>query len=669
MTESTAAAANVASGEAHVGVQAQVVHGDVHVYDVPPNAPPEEKYQVGVRYLDGGMPGLARELINEAIANRYETWHVRFHWLLAMLSGRTLREFSAEDSSAFEASRKRIPTGVRDQWADGVQAISRLLNTSVLPGTTSGTEVDVETVLKEFDSLVAEQRGKILRHLGVFLQGTLEDQMWKRDHQHAVDNQTGNDRAGRVWKFFQPAPAGPRVRWPEQVPLSTSERLTVAISAMAFAMAAGYIGWELLRHGSLSGLIAYLVSAACGYAWAVNGLEWWFRANRCRMEDVRRWSPGTRKKARKSNRFASDVDGMFDRYFRKYVPDGMARDVWLAATDGIRWYLRDEIVEVYRESTVKAGQVSWLIRFRVWEVKRSFQDGTFRAYRDQLHVHRATKAFFGVGVAGFTLGALWITVTLRTEPASDAISAAVASLSGWLAVRCWLRIVLRRRHFDADQSESERRMADSEAAFKRWQDKLSDAPSDPEMATWLDYDKKILLGHAMWHYKLTRNQVIAYAFIDAPGGGHKSARVRNGPWRYSKYQLLVFLLTPDGVRQIQADVEFKDGKLRERQRISFGFDAVTAVTFSVDDKYRRTFELGLENGQSISVVVTEPSTDMIQAGEDPEALSETALDATSLANTLRVLEGVAAEGKEWIRERGRGNFFPGSAEDASFSAA
>jgi hypothetical protein len=43
----------------------------------------------------------------------------------------------------------------------------------------------------------------------------------------------------------------------------------------------------------------------------------------------------------------------------------------------------------------------------------------------------------------------------------------------------------------------------------------------------------------------------------------------------------------------------------------------------------------------------------LMPGEDPEALSRTALDATGLTTTLHVLEGIAAEGKEWIRHEGQ----------------
>jgi hypothetical protein len=89
MTDFGGIPGNVASDNAHVGVQAQVVHGDV-VYQVPPGASAEDKFRVGVNYLDGRMPSQALSLIEEAVAHGYDTWKLRFHRLLGSLGDRGL---------------------------------------------------------------------------------------------------------------------------------------------------------------------------------------------------------------------------------------------------------------------------------------------------------------------------------------------------------------------------------------------------------------------------------------------------------------------------------------------------------------------------------------------------------------------------------------------------
>lgn len=653
MTVPGATSANVASGAAHVGVQAQAVHGDVTVYQLPMDASPEDRYRIGVNYLDGGMPAKAREYIDEAIATGHATSEVWFHWLLALLSGRTLRQFSKEDFSKLDAVRDRLPLDAGDGWADGVKTILHLLNSLETP------EADLRLAVKEFDELSAVQREKIFRHLELFLKGPLEDQMWDRELGRIRVERMGSDREKRAWIFFHPRPARPRVRPPMPVTTTMAERLLAITAAAVFVTAAGYIGWVLLGQSNVSALLAYLISAGGGYTCAANGLAWRFRVERLRAKDKEHLIPRQRTAQAPLGGFANQVDKLFNRYFARYTPDGVDRKVWLAATAGIRRYLRDEIVDVYRETRVAAEQIAWLIRYRASEVKRCWRTGELMDYRHQFRTRSATKAAFGLGLAALVLGGSWaIGAAMRTEPLSTAAAATLVAASGWLAARSWLRIVLERRRFAAEQEDSQRRLADSLAALDRWRWKLARKPRDPEMAAWLDCDRKVLMDRAMRHYKLAPSQVIAHAFIEAPAAAYKRARVRNGPWRYSRYRLLGFLLTTDGVRQVTADLDFEKGSFHDWQRTSYRFDAVAAVQVSETDDHQRTFELGLVNGQSINVRVTEPSTEqLLQQGEDPELLSSVALDATGLTNTLHVLEGIAAEGKAWIeheRQRGHG---------------
>jgi hypothetical protein len=177
------------------------------------------------------------------------------------------------------------------------------------------------------------------------------------------------------------------------------------------------------------------------------------------------------------------------------------------------------------------------------------------------------------------------------------------------------------------------------------------------MAAWLECDRTVLLGQAMDHYKLPRNQVITHAFLEERDAGAKSARVRNGPMRYSRYRLIVFLLTSDGVRQMYADLGFLTGSLRKGDRISFRYDAIASAHVSlpaqVSERHRiqQKFNLTLVNGEPISVVVTDLNPADFQPGEDADSLSKATHDAASVANTLYVLEGVAAEGKTWLQEK------------------
>jgi hypothetical protein len=648
VTKPDAASTNVASDSATVGMQAQAVHGDVTIYQLSEDASPQERYQLGVRYLDGGMPEAARKHLARAIAMGYETNEVRFHRLLALMSGRTIRQFSDEDFAALDAVRGEPLPGPEDEWANGVQVIYRLLDSAEMPA------ADVQLAVKKFDELAPAQRDKMLRHLEMFLEGNLEDLMWDRELERARREQLAAGREDRVWIYFQPTPAEPRVRPPAPVMTSIPQWLLAITAAGLFVAAIGDIGWELLRRGSAWMLTAYLISAVSGCVCAVSGLRWRSETERRRAKDKEFLAP-RHLAAPPPGRFASSVDKLFSHYFALYVPAGAERKSWLTQTAGIRGYLRDELIDAYHETGVSAEEVAWLIRHRVAGVKRLWKADGLTGYRRQFRTRPATKAAFGVGLAVFAIGGfVAVGSATRTEPLSAVIATTVAVASGPVAVTRWLHILLERRRYAAEREETRLRLADSQTAFARWCTKLKPGPKDSEMAKWLDCDRKVLIDKAMQQYGVSPSRVITHAFLEAPAETYsKRARVFNGPWRYTRYHLLVFLLTADGVRQVAADLDFAKGSFHDWERTNYRFDAVAAVRVLEADDYRRTFELGLVSGERISIRVTEPSTEQLQQGEDAKSLFRVALDAAGLTNTLHVLEGAAAEGKEWIRHESR----------------
>ena len=636
---------NVAADAATVGVQAQVVHGDITVYQNDSNASAEEKFQDGVRYLGGGMPAKARELIGAGFQEGHKTNESLFYWILALLSGRTYRQFGEEDFSSFRFAREQIPRYTGDPWGDGLKVINNLINSAENP------EADLRIVIKGLDELDATQRNLIVQHLEMFLKGPIEDQIWMRALAQARAKWMSGGRKDRVWMFFQPKPAGPRVRPPDPVATTMTGWFWVIISAVLFALTVGYIGSLLLARSEVFALFACVISLAGGYICLVKGLEWRHQVERLHMREEDHRPPGPRAHAPLGG-FASKVDKLFRYYSGKYMPDGADPKTWRVDTAGIRRYLRDEIVEVYREQSVTAEEIAWFIRYRIRDVAQRWQDGTLWDYRDQLRTPVKTKLFFTLGfVLLVSGGALAIGTAIRVRPVAAIFATAFLAGSGFIGTMGWLRIMLERRRFQAEQAEGQQRLADSQVEFERWQKRLKSRPSDSEMATWLDCDRKLLMHQTMEHYKLKPSQVIAHAFIDAPAS-NKRARVRNGPWRYPRYQLIVFILTTDGVRRLIAGLDFGKGSFHDKRRINYRFDAVAAVHVIETDDYKRTFELALVSGHPIVVTVTESSTEhteQLQQGEDPGALSSLALDATGLTNTLHVLEGVAAEGKEWIK--------------------
>lgn len=643
-----AGSANVAQGDAHVGVQAHTVH-EVTVYQLAANDPPEERYRVGVRHLDGGMPGRARRLIDDAIAAGHTSSEVWFHWLLALLSDRTLRDFTKEDLTRLRSARRQLPLHDDDAWSEGLRMVIRLVDSLKSPDT------DLRLLLKELDELAPVQRDKILRHLDLMLKGPLEDQFWRRSIERVTEQGRAGDREKRVWMFFEPEPAAPRVRQPRPVAATSGDRLRAAAATAGLVLASGYLGWLAVQRATLFATLAYLVAIAGGYAGAIHGARWRFRTERLRAKDREYGNARLRGADAAPGGFTHQVEKLFRHYSTKYTPRNADRAVWLIETAGIRRSLRDEIVELYRESRTNAPQLSWLIRYEISDVRRRWQAGTLRAYRYQWRTRLRTRLLAVLGLAALGGGGGGVAVAaVREKPLAGLVATLLVAVCGVLAVRSWLWIVLETWRFAAEQEESQQRLADRRAAFDRWRAKLSRKPSDAEMATWLDCDRKLLMDWAMVHYRLPASSVIAHAFLEAPADDYgKRARVRNGPWRYARYQPLIFFLTLDGVRQVSADLDFENATFQHCHRINYRFDAVAAV--KVTDGHPRKFELRLMDGNSIEVRVIESGAERLQEGEDSRTLSEVALDASGLTKTLHVLEGIAAEGKEWVRhelERG-----------------
>ncbi|WP_199512875.1 hypothetical protein [Nucisporomicrobium flavum] len=646
MTHAGPKTVNEAHDSAVVGVQADTVHGGVTIYQVSDADSPERRFTVGVRYLHAGVPSEARRLIESAVMAGHASSESYFYLMLALLSGRTLQHLSTEDLSILRTAREWTADQPRDRWTDAIHVINRLLESLSSPGTE-----DLQAIVKDFDGLGREQREAVLRNLEVFLAGPHQDWTWQRAFDAAREQRWQDDRQNRVWRFFQPEPAGPRVRWPAPVRTRLGDRIRAGATAVVFLFFAGFLvtlSWQQTWSWTLGGL---LIAVGAGYLAAVAGLHRRHLMRRLRTEERRLSGAVTEGDTPRRYRFASDIDRQFRSYFGRYVPDGVDRRDWLELTRGFRQKLRDEIVEIYRESRVPAKRVAWLVRFLAADVKRQWLAGELYGYRRRLQVPVAVDAALATSIVVLVVvipGLLWNAMQVR--PFAAAGSTIIALAGGTFAVRGWAGILLERLRFAAEQAEAEESYEARVAAYRRWSRKLESRPSDAEMAQWLDSDHKALIEEAMQHYRLAPHDIIAHAFIEAPpSGAYERARVPKGPMRYSRYRLLIFLLSADGVRQMSVTLNFETGRFHDRERMNYRYDAVAAVHVIDADDGQKTLELTLLDNQSVKVAVTGPPPQTVGPGEDNRTISRVTLDAAGLGNTLHVLEGIAAEGKQWIR--------------------
>lgn len=638
-------ATNTAQDHAHVGVQAETVH-QVNFYQVPPDATPEERFRAGVKYLEAGVRDEAQRLIEEAVTHGYQTTEVQFHRLIAVLGGRTLRQLDGAELDRLAAICASLPRlDQSDEWAAGLKAIVRLL----APVGDDETEV----VVKEIDALDRRQRDWIYGHLEALLEGALQDEMWQRSVSRAATHRTAGDRLDRVWKFFHPKPAQPRTPEVRAAAIPLRDRIRAVAGAAAFLLAVGELAVLLAGRGQAGPILGLVAGVAGLGAYGVAGAERHYRRARVRAKDARLRPPIHWRADAPAGGFARKVDGLFDRYFRRYVPAGTERSYWLSQTAGIRRHLRDETVDLYRERRIDAERIAWLIRHLVSDVRQQWESDTLTAYRYQLRIPVTTTILYLGGVVALAVGSLWVVpAAVLAAPLSGTAWLLLTIAAATVATRSLFRIVAERRRVGADLAERAAEEAARWSAYHRWQQKLSDKPSDTEMASWLESDRKILVDQAMHQYRLRPSQVIAHAFIEAPGGSCKRARYPSGPWRYSRYRLLLFLLTDDGVRQVDIDLDFEHSTSRTTQRLNYRFDAVAAVRVSGMAARRHTFELTLFNGDPVSVTVAEAHLATVE-GDDQTRITELSLDASGLHQTLHVLEGIAAEGKEWVRHRRR----------------
>jgi membrane protein implicated in regulation of membrane protease activity len=675
---------NIARDNARVGIQTEAVHLNI-VYQAPPDATPEKRFEIGVACLDAGLPDKAREHIEDAVARGYENNQVRFYWLLALLSARTLRQLGKEDVAQLRSICDRVTwRDTQDEWTAGLRVIVSLLG--------SPAAADPEVLLKQLDQLPPRQRDLIVGHLGALLEGSMVDQMWQLSVDRAKAGREAWNRRERLWKFFEPPPAGPRAAPVRPAAISAGDWLRLALGTAGFLFAVGKLAPLAGQRGTLAPWFDLLLLGLGLVAFAVAGAEWRFRTERRQAKEAQ-FVPSRHRRRPPAGGFASGVDQLFDRYFARYVPAGTDRDVWLEGTAGIRQRLRDELVEIYREQRVYADQLAWLVRHLVGRVRRQWENGSLTAYVHELRTPWWVKLACGGGLVTATAGGLRVAGrAVSASPLPGLAWTVLAVVGAIYDVWAWLYISTERRRERADALERAHELAGRRLRHFLWERKLSDRPSDPLVAFWFDCDRRVILDEVMRSCGLRPSQVIAHACLASPAQSYKRARVLDGPWRYSRYRLLLFLLTDDGVRQVDVDLDFVNGTHRVMGRHNYRFDAVAAVRVDGLASSRQTFQLTLVDGNPIEVTVTEvalgdtqllddtlvdddlqllaeryldggvgldseaPSDAMISDGDgrDGEILgvpSTVALDASGLTNTLAILEGIAAEGKEWVKRQ------------------
>ncbi|NYH77250.1 hypothetical protein FHR84_000564 [Actinopolyspora biskrensis] len=639
----TTTTTNTAGSGSSVGIQAEWVHNS-NVYMVSSDDPPEQKYRVGVNYLDNGVPLRAREWIDAAIARDYDGAAVRFYWALALLSKRSYRELSTEERGLLGELPDHIATYPDSEWTRALEALCELLGHLDVP------DRDPTPALEKLRSLPARQREQIVRHCDLVLTSGVKDSLWAETRRTAERRRRAGNRENRVWAYFQPEPIRPRAQYPDPKGATPQQWLRAVLASALLAGSLGSLGWILLQRPTAISVIAYLTTLAVGALAAKTGFEWRYRTQRLRSKE-REYAGEVAAHAAPGSGFANQVDHAFQYYAHKYAPKEVDRSVWLAETRGIRTTLRNEVVELYRESRIQVGRVRWLIRHLILDVRKQWCENVLFSYRQQYRTPLSTRAWcLSALVVGVLAACAVVDAAVRTAPLSALASVLIAVITGRVATFRWCYILGEHRRFAEEDQEYARKMEARQTAYQRWKDKLAaTCPTEEEMETWLECDRILLVDEALRHYRLAWRDITAHTIVQTPAKSCKRARVNGGPWRYSKYDLQLFLITAEGVRELAKQLDVEHGTFHGNERGHFRFDAVSSLRVVESGDHKYTLELTLSNGPTRTIEVTEPERNFEPASPDEPGLSRISLDATGFTHALHVLEGISAEGKAWIQ--------------------
>ncbi|WOI62716.1 hypothetical protein [Streptomyces fradiae] len=641
-----------AAYDSTVGIQAETVHNS-NVYFVHPDASPEEKYRVGVRLLENGIPSRAREMFTDAITHGYDNAEVRFHWVLAMLSARAYHDLDAEELQGLHHASGLVRAYAAGEWKDALHLIFELL--AMLSAADGG---DTGRVLERLRDLPLHQREAILRHLDLVLSGGLKDDLWAENRERAKADRFSHDRIRRIWAYFEPDPIGPRALPPRP---STADAAQAAfpIRAGLFAVSSALLWILALVADPAEAVLELLVVLSASWTAARFGREWWYQE----ATPDAATEPPVSDPAVAGDGFTKRVRSSFDHYFAIRAPHGFTTHDWLAYTAHVRSGLATEIALLYRESRIAVDRVNWLIRHLAEDARDRHNSGTLFGHHPRARTPATAKAVSVTALALLGLAALNMLGTATSGAGTSQTPLAVLAAigvgwSGRAAASSWLEIRREERRLARESQAYEHALSERQVAYRKWKSLLdATRPSEPEMETWLTCDKVLFIDEALRHYQLTWRDLITHTILVTPARPYKRGRARGGPWRYSRYSFRLFLVTQDGVREISTEFDFTDGKRGNEQRSNYRFDSLSSVQVTEDIRTGYDLELVLTNGPARNIRVKDADAHQLAPDENAQEISEINLNAAGFIHTFRLLEGIAADGKGWI-ERNNPNKIP-----------
>ncbi|WP_433831409.1 hypothetical protein ACQP2E_13435 [Actinoplanes sp. CA-015351] len=652
---------NIAEGDASIGVQVGVLHGNAYVYQTAPTATPAEKLQVAVHYLQGGSPREAERRLSALVfEDRFSSAEIAYHWSLSVLSGRSLTSLSSADMNQLEQA-----FGMADQYPSGrwwrcVGVIRMLVNALLTVGPEN--QQALGQALQAYSTLPETDRQDIERHLSQTLSGVAQDHIEQLNAEHVRQARMAGDRAVRVPKFFEPDPVEPVAKVARAAP-AESTWLPLAGGGLLLFLGAVTLVQAAAARSVLAAVTVFVLLAAGGWAVVRHGLDRAFLRSRLAAKDAE-LRFGTRAAylgpGGNSLRagFADAIASIIDTAFASQQPrEPQLRDSFWRDTAGLRTALHGDLIDLYGIRGIRPEQVRYLAAHHSEGIAGRWRAGTLDDFRREYRPSATPPAFLaGVAALGAAVALVLLSMTAMTFCAL-VVAAPMLFFGARFAHQGGLALYGERRRLALDTTEFEQRHREERAAYDRWVTWLSDRPTDVEMGYWLALDLAYWKRGVMGDYRLSNRDLLTHLTLTEAAPNARRARDVGGPFRHSAYTVLLFLLTEGGVRQVQAKLDFAGGGFSGERRTTFRYDAIGSVQVTEvglrfgDQKLvtRQAFQLALVNGHSIRVLLDDFSDESIDyLRENPDHLARLASDAAGVTSALHILEAVAADGRDWI---------------------
>jgi hypothetical protein len=620
---------------------------------------PTELFAAAREYLDINAPRRAAELIERAMTCGLNSSEVAYYWQLALLADRPFDHLSQTERDKIIAAHGRAKNYAADEWTAATEVVVDLLHcyTNRLSG--KGFDEDLfDRAMCNFNALPPARREEMVRHVSALLEGAKSDRLDQEQRDQIRRYRMAEDRRRRVPLFFTPAPARPRLRptAPPAVSITTWAALGVGSGLCGWALY--LLGRGAIREDSLTGgftvvwaLVSSLALAHCGTR-CVDGL---------RQVDRYRASVSTALAVKRPD---------FDRVIaRRFAVFGIATDPG-GDFHVERALLAQSLSDVYPDPT--APELDWLIR---WHADRVTSG---RATADTPAVAGQAEAL--ASAASLALAVLTEVVQIAhwtLQASLTILGSGVLFGFGSLLMRAGIAVFTEPRRYDAEIQRNTCLFEEEEAAWAAETRRLEDRPTDRQMAKWLDFDILHIRLAAMTQWGLSNDDVLAHVVLTGPDSDSRTAREAGYPRRYARYVIRLFLLTANGVRQLDVKVDFASGAENDQRRRAFKYDAIASAVIDeptvrrfgrrqiatpdgggpdgqVRPIRRQSLTLTLVNGEEYAINADYESGLADENVLDPESLTALEMETSGAVSTLRTLESVAGEGREWIaKERER----------------